>query len=151
MSIFIFEIALTVGLKHYPHEIGFLFHKDDLGESAFTEACKRCGEDAWDTALGCLEETDPKKVLERNPRTNVYPFMVAAADDSVGCLDVVYYLLRKDPVVLKCAAYIPGDDVTKKREREWFRISYGVCFGGDAIEKDNGNIVSCDTITETRQ
>ena len=102
MSIFIFEIALTVGLKHYPHEIGFLFHKDDLGKSAFTEACKRCCEDAWDTALGCLEETDPKKVLERNPCTNMYPFMMATADDSVGCLDVVYYLLRKDPVVLKC-------------------------------------------------
>jgi hypothetical protein len=118
-NIMIFKRTLVAGLKHYPHEIGFLFHKDDLGESAYTEACKIFGEEGtWDTALGCLEETDPKKVLERNPCTNMYPFMMATSDDSVGCLDVVYYLLRKDPVVLKCAAYIPGDDVTKKRERE---------------------------------
>lgn len=99
-----FQMILEAGLKHYPHEIGFLLHKSDCGESALERAYKRIGEkDAWNAIKDCLEKTDTKKVLQRNPRTNMYPFMVAAMDGSVGCLDVAYYLLRKNPMVLRCA------------------------------------------------
>lgn len=34
--------------------------------------------------------------MELDPSTNLYPFMLAAVDDSSEQLDLVYYLLRKD-------------------------------------------------------
>jgi hypothetical protein len=97
----VFKVVLKAGLKHYPHESGFLFHKDYEEDSAVKEDYKRYGKGGtWNTIQACLDKMD-SKVLERNPCTNLYPFMVAAAKGCVGCLDVAHYILRKNPMVLK--------------------------------------------------
>ena len=74
--------------------------KDDEGESVIEIAYKCFGKDeTWDAIKECLDGAGTKKVLLRNPNTNMYPFMLAAEGSSTH-LDVVYYLLRKDPVAI---------------------------------------------------
>ena len=38
-------------------------------------------------------------ILERDPETNTYPFLLAAAGDTSE-LDLVYYLVRRNPLTL---------------------------------------------------
>jgi len=38
-----FTLMLKAGLKHYPEELGFLFLKNDVGETAFDRACTEYG------------------------------------------------------------------------------------------------------------
>jgi len=54
----------------------------------------------WSVIEECLEEVDNRDILEKNPETNIYPFMLAAADRSCGNLDLVFYLLKKNPSVI---------------------------------------------------
>jgi hypothetical protein len=54
----------------------------------------------WTVIEECFEEVEAFNLYEPNPDTSLYPFMFAACDQSCPCVDLVYYLLRKDPCVL---------------------------------------------------
>ena len=48
----------------------------------------------------CLDESNGgSKILERNPETNMYPFLSAAAGDTSE-LDLLYYFVRRNPLTL---------------------------------------------------
>jgi len=86
-------------------ELGFLFQKNCAGETAYELAFKRFGKDeAWSNIEKCFDETSGNavKMVERNPVTSMYPFMLAAVSDDkeTGALNMLYYLLRRDPEVL---------------------------------------------------
>ena len=96
-----FVVALEAGLKHYPEELGFIFQKNSSGETAYELVFDRFGKDeAWRNIEKCFEETRNVKMVERNPMTSMYPFMLAAAPEETGDLNMLYYLLRRDPEVL---------------------------------------------------
>lgn len=53
--------------------------------------------EVWGIIEKCIDETHDVKILERNPVTNLYPFMLAATgDEETGELNPVYYLLRRN-------------------------------------------------------
>ena len=75
----------------------------------------------WSVIEECLEEAD-SRILEQDPETHLYPFMLAAADRTCRKLDLLYYLLRKDPSVLSILYRLPhrtgdGKMLPKKRSR----------------------------------
>jgi len=76
-----FPMALKkAGLKHYPEELGFLFQKNDDGDTACKLAFDLHGkEEIWRTIEKCFDKTHDAKIVERNhPMTNLYTFMLAA-------------------------------------------------------------------------
>ena len=120
------KLILKAALKHHPYGLGLLFqnqpyyilHDRDRyrGETAFVMACGRSEHDekyyhtrsnqeqsGWDIIKECLEEVNDQRILEQNPKTGLYPFMLVAADkiSSFGQLEFLYYLLRKEPSVLQ--------------------------------------------------
>ena len=113
-----FEVAFNAGIKYFPQHIGNLAFRYVSGHKG-----KEDKDEAWETIQDCLDEAgDPNKILKKNQETNLYPF-VTAAEGSRCCLDMVYYLLRKDPSVLgnfddneKPSA--PTDTVTGKRKHK---------------------------------
>jgi len=95
-----FAMMLKAGLKYYPEELGLLFQKNSDGKTACEFASEKHGEYATCRAIEkCIDDTSDNRIAERNPVTNVYPFMHAAAGDS-GDLNVLYYLLRRNPEVI---------------------------------------------------
>ena len=53
---------------------------------------------AWRVIIEeCFEETHDEKMVEVNPVTNMYPFILAAAGDTSE-LNTLFYLLRRNPV-----------------------------------------------------
>jgi len=97
-----FAMALKAGLKYYPEELGFLFRKNGEGETALKLAFERYGKgEAWRAIEKCFEETRDVKMVERNPTTNMYPFMLAtlASAGETSELNTMYFLLRRDPIV----------------------------------------------------
>jgi len=118
-SIDSFTLMLKAGLKHYPEELGFLFHKNNVGKTAFEMACTRYGKDeAWGEIEKCLEETTDIKMVAKNEMTNLYPFMLAAAGKTTE-LNKTFYLLRRDPEVLYRVNRLVDtlDCVERKRKR----------------------------------
>jgi len=94
-----FAVVLQAGLKHYPEELGLLFEKNRKGKTAFELAFEKFGKDAtWAIIENCFEDTRDVRIVERNPATNVYPFMIAAAGKASD-LSTLYYLLRRNPEV----------------------------------------------------
>jgi hypothetical protein len=99
-----FQVALNATLRHYPHEPGLLLLKNDIGDTPFQLARKKFGkEKTWTVITECLEESNGCKILlEKNPETNLFPVMLAAAGDSSE-LDIVYYLVGLNPLnVMDC-------------------------------------------------
>ena len=96
-----FQLALSATLRHYPHELGQLLVKNSKGETPFQKLRKQFGRgEGWKAIKKCLDESDGSKiVLEKNSETNMYPFMLAAAGDTSE-LDLVYYLVRRNPLSL---------------------------------------------------
>ena len=84
-----------------------LFLKNDIDDTpAFQLARKKFGkEKTWTVIKECLEESNGYKILlVKNPETNLFPVMLAAAGDSSE-LDMVYYyyLVGLNPLnVLDC-------------------------------------------------
>jgi len=69
----------------------------------------------------CFEETHDVKMIDRNPATNSYPFMLAAAGKTSE-LRILYYLLCRNPIVLdSVVGQIDGSDSCVERKRQ--RIS----------------------------
>ena len=96
-----FQLALSATLRHYPRELGLLLVKDDKGKTPFQMARNEFGkEKAWKAIKKCLDESSGgSRILGKNPQTNMYPFMFAAAGDTCE-LDLVYYLVRRNPISL---------------------------------------------------
>ena len=96
----VFQVALGASLRHYPHELGLLLLKNPKGDTAFKTARAKYGKnEAWKLIQKCLDESNDHQILEQNSETNMYPFMLAAAGDTSE-LDLVYYLLRRNPLSL---------------------------------------------------
>ena len=96
----IFQLNLGASLRHYPHELGLLLLKDPIGDTPFQTARDKYGKKkAWRVIQKCLDESNDHQILEQNSETNMYPFMFAAAGDTSE-LDLVYYLLRRNPLSL---------------------------------------------------
>ena len=115
------KMVLKAGLKYFPNKLGFLLNiglkcflsfndfyrkRNDKGETPISNALSECitfGPEkllGWTIIEECLEEVGDLKLHSPDPSTNLYPFMYAATDQSCKHLDLVYYLLRKDPSVL---------------------------------------------------
>ncbi len=138
-----FQLALNATLRHYPHDlvqvlflrgtsegnITFQTAEETLGKKealklfenpTFQTAGETLGKkEAWALFENCLDaETNGSKVLfEKNPKTNMYAFMVAAAGDTSD-LDMVYYLLRRNPLVLDEARMWGYWNESHKRKRK---------------------------------
>ena len=97
-----FQLALSATLRHYPRELGLLLLKDDEGETSFQMARNQFGKEiAWKAIKECLDESSGgSNILEKDPQTNMYPFMFAAAGGDTSELDLVYYLVRRNPLSL---------------------------------------------------
>ena len=96
-----FQLALSATLRHYPHELGLLLLKNAKGDTPFQIARKQFGEqEFWEVIKKCLDESNESMILERDPETNMYPFLLAAAGDDTSELDLVYYLVRRNPLTL---------------------------------------------------
>ena len=95
-----FQLALSATLRHYPHELGLLLLKNAKGDTPFQMAKKLFAKEAfWKVIKKCLDESNGSMILERDPETNTYPFLLAAAGDTSE-LDLVYYLVRRNPLTL---------------------------------------------------
>ena len=75
----------------------------------------------------CLDDSDGIEILEKNPQTySMCPFMFAAAGDT-NELDLVYYLVRRNPLSLLsdyCSDKNTDTDMMcsgkrKREESEW--------------------------------
>ncbi len=102
-KVFEFELALNASLRHFPHELGLLlrtnYTQDDtvfrlwrqlLGKKIFWCVMERCLD-------GVARSTN---IFEKNLETNMYAFMFAAAGPRSE-LDLVYYLIRRNPLALQ--------------------------------------------------
>ena len=102
------KMVLKAGLKYFPNHLGFLvctggYTRTPPEMTQFAWAMKEVAPNTkpgWSIIEECLEETKYLKLHEPDPFTNMYPFMVAALDQSCPHVDLVYYLLRKDPSVM---------------------------------------------------
>lgn len=115
-----FEMALQAQLEHFPNSLGLLFREEPINVvdrrvcfTTFEYAINRCPTSAlclqvWNSILKCLHKREHNKIFQRDPETNTYPFFAAAvaggrhSDSSLyKPLDMLYYMLRKEPTVLK--------------------------------------------------
>jgi hypothetical protein len=96
-----FQLALSATLRHYPHELGLLLLKNTNSHTPFQVARKHFGEqESWKMIKKCLDESNGSTILERDPETNMYPFLSAAVGDDTSELDLVYYFVRRNPLTL---------------------------------------------------
>ena len=116
-----FKLALTATLRHFPEELGLLFVKNNEGSTSFQIANDNFGQTkTWETIEACLNECDEKILEMKNPpTTGMYPFMIAAEGDTSE-LNMVYYLLRRNPVVLEstCMAKVGLRVVPELKKRK---------------------------------
>ena len=115
-----FEIALNATLKYFPYELGLLLLESTCSKhehgTAYGIAIARYGEQkAWNIVTKCIDEAEAEagnlnqQILERNPKTNLYPFMEHAAAVG-GCpLNLIYYLIRKRPEVVTGVDHVRSD------------------------------------------
>ena len=102
----VFIEILEVTLRHYPEQLGLLFLEDSENNNAtvISTAYKNVGKDmAWDDIEEELSKIDPLKLISFDEEANMFPFMVAAQGESAD-LDLLYYLMRKDPEVWNTAS-----------------------------------------------
>lgn len=112
-----FVMKFKAALRHFPSELGLLFEKDADGntvlnavsERSHLASCKRSHlvtELHWKSIEKCMDdhqhENGGSAMLEKNMEENTYPFFIAAAGDT-SHLDTVYFLLRRNPVVMELA------------------------------------------------
>ena len=89
---------IKAGLKYLPNELGTLLFTIEDNNSPYELLMDR--KEGWAIIEESFEEVEGFNLNEPDTDTSLYPFMVAACDQSCPCVDLVYYLLRKDPCVL---------------------------------------------------
>ena len=99
-----FKPILKAGLKYLPpNELGLLLFTTEENQSPYASLMDEDRETdygektGWTIIEESFEEAEDLKLQEPDPTTNLYPCLVAAHDQSCPCVDLVYYLLRKDP------------------------------------------------------
>ena len=98
------KLAFKAGLKYLPNELGLLLFTEVGNVSPYTllmneDTLFQFGKEGLTIIDECFHEVEHFKLQATDPTPNLNPFMVAAWSPS-PCLDLMYYLLRKDPSVL---------------------------------------------------
>ena len=105
-----FSMMIEAGLKYHPEKLGLFFVKSRCGESVYNAACRSfCTngkKQVWKIAHRCLEageaDTIERMIGKVDPTTSLYPFLKAAAGGrESSSLDILYYVLRRDPVIFE--------------------------------------------------
>ena len=116
-----FEMVLKAGIRHFPRDLGFLFHENSMdGDTAYLKARGTYDmKTVLDTIDNALRDPDCRKSLEE-VEGEIRPFMVAAGD--VRSLDALYFLIRRDPPTLDFQEYeqhhFKASSITKFDEAE---------------------------------
>ena len=96
-----FEIILEAGLHHFPTKFGFLFHEGASNElSPFYNACRNFGKDATTRILDSVFEDAQHLFSSENISWSAGVFRSAAFDEDCQ-LEGMYYVLRRDPAMLR--------------------------------------------------
>eukprot|EP00531_Pseudo-nitzschia_arenysensis_P006916 CAMPEP_0116138186 /NCGR_PEP_ID=MMETSP0329-20121206/12652_1 /TAXON_ID=697910 /ORGANISM="Pseudo-nitzschia arenysensis, Strain B593" /LENGTH=465 /DNA_ID=CAMNT_0003633161 /DNA_START=240 /DNA_END=1637 /DNA_ORIENTATION=+ len=105
-----FTTLLEFGLRYYPDQIGFLFHKDNLfhpgPKPAFPTACNMLGKEA---VVRLVNDCISKHIRGRGEIFR--NLLVTAATKEEILLDGVYLLVRRDPVEL--ISFLSKDTASK--------------------------------------
>ncbi|GFH56756.1 predicted protein [Chaetoceros tenuissimus] len=102
---FPFEIILDIAFQYFPKELGLLFLENSSKTSttlsiAYENYVYEHGrkETVWEIIKSAMEKIDPITILTINKRIGMFPFMLAAKGEFAD-LNMVYYLMRKDPAI----------------------------------------------------
>ena len=121
-------MVIKAGFKYFPSELGLLLltENEHLFSPLYflsTADIAQFGpqrQELWKILEECLEEMEDLNLHEPDPTTNLYPFIVAASDQSCSGVDLVYYLVRKDPSVLlhynSCKERLEGNTSRKRKK-----------------------------------
>ena len=113
-----FRLFLTTSLRHFPLLLGGLLMQIDCKEiTLFHFACKKYGtQDAWNAIRTYLDQCDGSRIIleTKNPDTNMYPFIRAAEGDDSE-LNLVYYLLRRNPIIIESSSRADEQDIVVER------------------------------------
>lgn len=95
-----FAGMLDIAFHHFPQELGLLLlqHSHTKATTISVAYESRGKEAAWKIIEGALNKVDPTKLLTFDKETGMFPFMFAAKGNASD-LNLLYYLMRKDPVV----------------------------------------------------
>lgn len=98
-----FRTVFLAGFYHFPTKLGFLFHRNRQGETPFQLACSRYGNGAVCT----VAKIDTSDIVGGGDcgakTTSTKSMVISAASDEEIHLDGVYFLIRRDPIVLLLA------------------------------------------------
>ena len=99
-------LMFSTALKYFPEKIGLLLQRDNNGKTAYdvyAAACHKNGKtkDSWRIIKQCLEKCTSQRMTEIDTTMNIYPFMHFSAGGSKN-LNLVHYLLRRDPKIFDC-------------------------------------------------
>ena len=123
-----FRIVFEVGIQHFPIQIGFLFHKNEIGHTPFRLACDQYGEEKviniLDDGLDNLMIRDHTNNNDQhNNSIRLLKSLINGAADEMVDLDCVYILLRREPAVCSSQTTFVGPknnkdgDNSQKRKR----------------------------------
>ena len=88
-----YQTVFEVGIRHFPTEIGFLFHKEPMyGETPYQLACREYGREEVEKLLDGAGSDDQEN--------NTIKALIYAVTEEKVHLDCVYFLLRREPVIL---------------------------------------------------
>lgn len=95
-----FEIMLKIALQFFCQELGLLLLKHrNTHDTVISQLYERRGKNAtWDILKRAFAKADLRKLLGFNEEMGMFPFLLAAEGD-LADLNLVYYLMRKDPVI----------------------------------------------------
>ena len=91
------QFVLRACLKYFPQELVGLLLDQRNDFASPMEVCFKVDREAWQTVEGCLDEVQDLKLHDPDPETGLIPVMTAAADQSCSRVDLVYYLIKRDP------------------------------------------------------
>jgi hypothetical protein len=121
--------VIKAGLKHFPHDLGLLLLEAGDYGSPFDIALNGMygispKVPGWPMIEECLEQAvvgqEPGlKLQDLHSNTNLYPFMTAA-HQSHNHVDLIYYLLRKDP-----SALLPRDSIHVETDKTTLVVEKG--------------------------
>mmetsp|Transcript_17483 Transcript_17483/g.48287 ORF Transcript_17483/g.48287 Transcript_17483/m.48287 type:complete len:113 (-) Transcript_17483:1757-2095(-) len=100
-----------MGLKHFPTELGGLFHTDNAGDSAFRLACQTFGSEKVNYLLGTVlsdqiirHQGEAKKSTKT---TTILRALVSLASQKNIDVDGLFFLIRRDPAMLRVSEFPP--------------------------------------------
>ena len=96
-----FQTIFEAGMRHFPAEIGLLFHKNRYDNTPYQMACQKFGNEKVKQII------DDVLNIQENDIDTINSLIYAATNDGIrfGCFDGVYFLLRREPSVLQTAVH----------------------------------------------